>query len=144
MNEHVLGHPALLVAEEAGDAECENIFCREGVAAVTGAEGPDGVVGGEVADIAAVGVDVAEAVEAAGPLGAAGHGAVGVVGVAELLPGDNAHAGHHAHADGERKRESVSWMPTLARGEPGGPMRKGTTYMVRPRMQPAKRGRSLA
>ena len=32
--------------------------------------------------------------------------------------------------------ESVSWTPMWAMGEPSGPMLKGTTYMVRPRMAP--------
>ena len=33
--------------------------------------------------------------------------------------------------------ESVSWMPISAIGEPSGPMLKGTTYSVRPRIEPA-------
>ena len=40
--------------------------------------------------------------------------------------------------------ESVNSTPTRASGEPGGPMRNGTTYMVRPRIAPARRPRSLA
>jgi hypothetical protein len=35
--------------------------------------------------------------------------------------------------------ESVISTPHAARGDPTGPMLKGTTYMVRPRMEPAKR-----
>ena len=34
--------------------------------------------------------------------------------------------------------ESVSWTPMWAMGDPSGPIEKGTTYMVRPRMQPSK------
>ena len=32
--------------------------------------------------------------------------------------------------------ESVSWTPMWAMGEPSGPIEKGTTYIVRPRMAP--------
>src|SRR5690242_11549771 len=39
---------------------------------------------------------------------------------------------------------SDSSMPMCAMGEPSGPMEKGTTYMVRPFMQPSKRGCSVA
>ena len=38
---------------------------------------------------------------------------------------------------------SVSSMPILENGEPMGPMAKGTTYMVRPRMAPEKYSRAL-
>ncbi len=39
---------------------------------------------------------------------------------------------------------SVISTPTFENRDPGGPMRKGTTYMVRPAMDPVKRGVSLA
>src|ERR1044072_5828104 len=35
--------------------------------------------------------------------------------------------------------EPVGWTPMWAIGEPSGPIEKGTTYMVRPTMQPLKR-----
>lgn len=35
--------------------------------------------------------------------------------------------------------ESVISTPIADRGEPSGPMQKGTTYMVRPRMEPRNR-----
>ena len=35
-------------------------------------------------------------------------------------------------------------MPMWAMGEPRGPMEKGTTYMVRPAMQPSNSGFSVA
>ena len=35
--------------------------------------------------------------------------------------------------------ESVIWTPMWAMGDPSGPMLKGHTYMVRPRMQPSNR-----
>ena len=40
--------------------------------------------------------------------------------------------------------ESVSSTPTFAIGEPGGPMRYGTTNIVRPRIAPASRSMSMA
>jgi hypothetical protein len=33
---------------------------------------------------------------------------------------------------------SVTWIPTLVKGEPGGPIRNGMTYIVRPCIAPAK------
>src|SRR5881392_3346569 len=40
--------------------------------------------------------------------------------------------------------ESVTSTPMYDRGEPSGPMLKGTTYMVRPRMQPRYSSSSFA
>src|SRR6185369_4346494 len=40
--------------------------------------------------------------------------------------------------------ESVISTPMYESGEPSGPMLKGTTYMVRPRMQPRKSSSSFA
>src|SRR5262245_32980406 len=34
--------------------------------------------------------------------------------------------------------ESVSWTPIWEIGDPSGPIENGTTYIVRPRMQPEK------
>jgi hypothetical protein len=39
---------------------------------------------------------------------------------------------------------SVISTPTLENRDPGGPIRKGTTYIVRPAMAPLKSGVSLA
>ena len=39
---------------------------------------------------------------------------------------------------------SVISTPTLAKRDPGGPIRKGTTYSVRPLIAPVKSGVSLA
>ena len=38
--------------------------------------------------------------------------------------------------------ESVNWRPSLARGDPIGPIENGITYIVRPRMHPGKRASS--
>src|ERR1700675_4052587 len=40
--------------------------------------------------------------------------------------------------------ESVISMPTGAIGEPSGPIENGTTYMVRPRIEPEKRPLNVA
>ena len=40
--------------------------------------------------------------------------------------------------------ESVTCTPILAVSEPSGPIEKGTTYMVRPRMAPSNSGSSSA
>ena len=40
--------------------------------------------------------------------------------------------------------ESVSCTPMCAIGEPSGPIEKGTTYIVRPFIEPAKRPRSVS
>ena len=40
--------------------------------------------------------------------------------------------------------ELVSSTPICAIGEPSGPMLNGTTYIVRPRIQPSNSGRSVA
>ena len=40
--------------------------------------------------------------------------------------------------------ESVSCTPISAIGEPTGPIENGTTYSVRPRIEPVKRSRSSA
>ena len=63
-NEHVLCHPAFLSAEIGCDAEREALLAEEHVAAVTGVDGDDGIVFGEVHDIALLGVDIALCVEA--------------------------------------------------------------------------------
>jgi hypothetical protein len=40
--------------------------------------------------------------------------------------------------------ESVISTPTFENGDPTGPMRYGTTYRVRPFIEPLKRGRTFA
>ena len=94
----MLGHPAFVAAHGAGDAEGEAFFSKEGIAAVTGAVGPDAAFFGEVDDVLGVaagpgdvffafGEGFANAVEA-GDKGAF---------VTELFEDGFAHAGHDAH-----------------------------------------------
>jgi hypothetical protein len=40
--------------------------------------------------------------------------------------------------------ESVSWTPTWLLSEPSGPIEKGTTYIVRPCMEPRKSSVSVS
>ena len=40
--------------------------------------------------------------------------------------------------------ESVIWTPMWAIGEPSGPIENGTTYIVRPRMQPSNSAVSVS
>ena len=88
-DEHVLGEPALVLPKPAADAERQALLAEEGVAAVAGAEAPDGVVFGEVTDVAALGIDVAGAVQAA----------IEVVGVAERVQRCLPHASHDPHVE---------------------------------------------
>ena len=62
----MLGHPSLLPAQVAGDAQRQRLFPEQRVAAVAGAEAPDGVVQREMADVSALGIDIAQLVQAAG------------------------------------------------------------------------------
>ena len=38
----------------------------------------------------------------------------------------------------------MTWTPSRESGEPSGPIENGMTYIVRPRMAPAKRGASVS
>ena len=63
--------------------------------------------------------------------------------VAQHVEGGLAHAGHdpHRHRDVRRVGELARRCRQI--GEPSGPIEKGTTYIVRPFMQPANRPLSL-
>ena len=63
-DDHVLGQPALLVAEEGADAERDALLAEQGVAAVARADAPDQALLGEVHDVAAVGIERPDRVEA--------------------------------------------------------------------------------
>ena len=88
-DDHVLGQPALLVAEVGADAEGDALLAEQGVAAVARADAPDEALLGEVHDVAAVGVEGADRVEALDE----------VLAVAQLLQDGRPDAGHDAHAD---------------------------------------------
>ena len=86
-DQHVLGQPAFALAEVAGDAQGEALLAQQHVAAVAGADAPDGVVLGEVQDQPALDVQVGLAVQALGELAAG----------AELLEHRRADVGHDPH-----------------------------------------------
>ena len=90
-DEHVLRHPALVLAEVGGDAQREALFAEQHVAAVSGVHGDDGIVLGEVHDVSLFGVDVAGAVEALDEIAVR----------AELVEAHLAHAGHDHHVQND-------------------------------------------
>ena len=57
-DKHMLSHPAFFSAEVGSDTESEALLAEKNVSAVTGVDGPDGVVLREVADIAVFFVEV--------------------------------------------------------------------------------------
>jgi hypothetical protein len=63
--------------------------------------------------------------------------------LAEHVEHLRAHARHDAHVDDDVRRVG-DLDADVAMGEPSGPMLNGTTYIVRPRMQPSKALRSVA
>ena len=54
----MLSHPAFFSAEVGCDTESEALLAEKNVSAVTGVDGPDGVVFREVADVAVFFVEV--------------------------------------------------------------------------------------
>jgi hypothetical protein len=63
--------------------------------------------------------------------------------LAEHLERAGAHAGHDPHADGHVGRVG-DLDADVAIGEPSGPIENGTTYIVRPRIEPSKSSCSVA
>src|SRR6185436_19759446 len=59
-NQHVLGEPALFARLHAGDAQREALLAEQRVAAIPGADRPDGLLLREVRDVAALRREVAE------------------------------------------------------------------------------------
>ena len=88
-DQHMLRHPAFVLALEGRDAQRKALFAQQDISAVAGVDGPDGVVLGELEDIALVGVQRALAVETADE----------IIGIAQLVQDFLAHAGHDGHAD---------------------------------------------
>ncbi len=57
-DQHVLGHPALLVAQKAGHSKRKALLSQKRVSTVARTEGPDRVIKREVADVPSVRIDV--------------------------------------------------------------------------------------
>ena len=143
-DEHVLGHPALVAGDVGGDAQGEALLAEQGVAAVAGAVGPDLAGLGEVDDVLFVVAGPGD-VLLAGREGRAdgvhaGHDALLVL--VDLGEDGSADAGHDAHVD-----DGVGGVgeldADLRHGRADGAHANGSTYMVRPRMQPLKSCLSL-
>ncbi len=90
-DDHVLGQPALALAQARGDSQGEALLAQQGVAAVAGADAPDEALLREVHDEAPVRVEIADRM----------HALDEVVGVADLVQDLLAHAGHDPHAHGD-------------------------------------------
>ena len=138
-DEHVLGQPALVAGHHRGDAQRVALLAEQRVAAVAGAVGPDLAGLGEVRDVL-------------GRVARPRH--VGLAGLqrrADRVDGlDERAALARSPAappspirvmiriDTTTYGESVISTPSWEISPPSGPMQNGTTYMVRPRMQPSK------
>ena len=99
----MLGEPALVAGHDRGDAQGVALLAEQGVAAVAGAEGPDGPLLGELHDVLGVVArpgDVGLAVGERVADGVDGLDEVGV-GLGHLVEDRGAHAGHDAHGDGD-------------------------------------------
>ena len=132
-DQHVLGEPALVARLDARDPKRVAFLARERVAAIAGADAPDGVRLREVADEARSGDRSPRLWMPRTNVPSTGRAAQ-----ARL-----------AHARHERRLSttyglSVSSTPTRLYGDPGGPMRYGTTYIVRPRMARRRAARPCA
>src|SRR5699024_5155445 len=57
-DEHVLSHPALILALIRGDSESEALLAEKNISAVCGVYGPDSVVLGELNDVSVLGVNI--------------------------------------------------------------------------------------
>ena len=137
--QHVLGEPALVARHRRGDPQREALLAEQGVAAVAGAVRPDLAGLGELHDVLRV---------AARPGRHVGH-AVGERAAHRVHGGHPLLAGVDEAGDASPTRvmtsmetttygESVISMPTCEMGPPTGPIENGTTYMVRPFIEPSK------
>jgi len=87
-DEHVFGHPTLLLGHVTGDAQGETFFAKQRVAAVAGADAPDEALFGEVRDVTTKRIEIPERMKAGDKVG----------GIAETICGHPPDAGHDAHA----------------------------------------------
>lgn len=90
-NEHVFRKPALVSALIGSDTESKALFAEKHVSAVTGVDGHNGVVFGELADVSLFFVDVRFCVEAAHE----------IVTVAQRFENFAADAGHDCHIEND-------------------------------------------
>ena len=86
----MLSHPALVLALVGSDTQREALLAQQNVAAVSGVDGPNGVVLGELDNISVLRIDIGFGVEAANEI-------VGLV--AQLLESAGTHSGHNIHVE---------------------------------------------
>ena len=84
----MLGHPALVLALVGSDTQSEALLAQQHVAAVSGVDGADGVLFGEVNDVAVLGIHVRLGMQATNEV-------VGLI--AQLDESLLAHTGHDVH-----------------------------------------------
>ena len=90
-DEHVLSHPAFFSAEVGSDTQSEALLTEQNVSAVTGVDGPDGVVLREVADVTVLLVDICSCMQTLDEVSA----------VAESFQNVVANAGHDQHVEND-------------------------------------------
>ena len=61
----MLSHPALVLALVGSDTQSEALLAQQNVSAVSGVDGPDGVLLGELNDVALLGINVSLGVQTA-------------------------------------------------------------------------------
>jgi hypothetical protein len=100
-DKHMLSHPAFLATKVGSDTQSEALLAEQNVSAVTGVNGPDGVVLGEVADVTIFFVDVSASVQTLDI----------VSGIAQSFKNIGANASHNQHiendVDGVGKLDAV-------------------------------------
>lgn len=87
----MLGHPALVFAEVGRDTQREAFLAEKHVSAISGVDGDNGIIFGEVHDISLFGIDVALAVEALDEIAV----------FAQLVEAHRADSGHDFHVEND-------------------------------------------
>ncbi|GAA4964412.1 hypothetical protein GCM10023238_35050 [Streptomyces heliomycini] len=137
-DEHVLGEPALVAGHDGGDAQGVALLAEQGVAAVAGAVGPDLAVLGEVRDVLGPVAGPGDVLLAGFQRGAHRVHGLDEEAVGAELVQDRRPIRVMVRMETATYAESVISTPMADSGEPRGPMQKGTTYMVRPFIEPRK------
>ena len=145
-DQHVLGHPAFVARDVRGDAQREAFLAQQRVAAVAGTVGPDLARFREMDDVLFLVAGPRHILLAGRERRADASACTGTTRLTSLSISWN--TGRPMRAMMRMLTttygESVSCTPICDIGEPTGPMLKGSTYIVRPRMQPLKQALQLA
>ena len=89
-DKHMLSHPALVLALEGSDSQCEALLAEQYVSAVSRVDRPNSVLFGEVNDVSLFRVNVSLRVQTANEV---------VRSIAEVLESLFAHSGHDVHIE---------------------------------------------